>query len=120
MKKIFSLIFVVLVIASLCACSGKGDETTTTTVPDNHYEQSLYGEWKRENSDVVMTLTSNHYGTQKQRGLATNLHWEADAEKILIKKNIVGEEEWLPYLLEPDTLTIYNSNGTKTVYKRVK
>ncbi len=121
MKKIISLIFVVLMLASLCACSGKGDdEQTTTTSPNTYYEQRLYGEWKRENSDVVMMLTSNNYGTKKQGGLTVSLYWEADAEKILIKENQVGEEEGLPYLLEPNTLTIYNTNGTKTVYTRAK
>lgn len=121
MKKIISLMFAVLMLASLCACSGKeSEEQTSTTSPNTYYEQRIYGEWKRENSDVVMMLTSNNYGTKKQRGLTISLYWEADAEKILIKENQVSEDEALPYLLEPDTLTIYHSNGTRTVYKRVK
>lgn len=120
MKKIVSLMFVILIMFSLCACSGSDDEQYTTTSPNIFYEQCIYGEWKRENSDVVMMLTSGNYGTKKQRGLTTSLYWEADAEKILIKENQLSNEEGLPYTLEADKLTIHNANGTKTVYRRVK
>ncbi len=120
MKKIIGLIFIALTLASLCACSSTEEVVTTVAPTENQYELRLYGEWKRESSNIVMVLTSNNYGTQKQGGLTTNLYWEADAETILIKKNKVGDETALPYLLEPDTLTIYHPNGTKTVYKRVK
>lgn len=120
MKKIICIIFVIVTLFTLCACSGSEDVESTSATTKNYYEMSLYGEWKRENSDVVMVLTSNNFGTQKQRGLTTNIYWEADGERILIKKNQLSEEEGLPYLLEPNTLTIYNPNGTKTVYKRVK
>ena len=67
-----------------------------------------------------MVLTSGNYGTKKQGGLTTNLYWEADEKTITIKTNQVSEGEPLQYMLEPNTLTIYNANGTKTVYKRVK
>jgi len=121
MKKIISLVFAVFMLASLCACSDKVEEKqTTTTSPNTFYEQRIYGEWKRENSDVVMMLTSDNYGTKKQKGLIISLYWEADAEKILIKEDQLSEDEALPYLLEPDTLTIYHPNGVRTVYKRVK
>lgn len=120
MKKIVCLIFAILMLASFCACSGTDEETTTIATTENQYELSLYGEWKRENSNITVVLTSGNYGTQKQGGLTTNLYWEADAKTILIKTNQVGDGEPLQYLLEPTTLTIYNANGTKTVYKRVK
>lgn len=120
MKKIVSFVFVVLMLASLFGCS-KTEETVTTVAPtENYYEQCLYGEWKRENSNITMVLTSGNYGTENQGKITRELYWEADAEKIMIRKNQVGETEALPYLLEPTTLTIYNTNGTKTVYKRVK
>lgn len=122
MKKIISLIFVVLVLASLCACSSTedGEQTTTTAAADTSYEQRLYGEWKRENSDIVMMLSANHKGAEKQKGLSTTLYWEADADNIVIKKNMVGEAEAVPYTLESNTLTIHNSNGTTVVYKKIK
>lgn len=120
MKKIISLLFAVLMLASLFGCSKAEEIETTIATTGNYYEQCLYGEWKRENSNIVMVLTSGNYGTEKQGKITKEIYWEADAEKIMIKKNQVGETEALPYMLEPTTLTIYNPNGTKTVYKRVK
>lgn len=119
MKKVIGLIMVVLALVSLCACSGTGDDTETTTQV-SQYEQVLYGDWKRENSDIVITLASGNSGKQTQGSLSINLYWEADAETILIKTNMVGEQKGVPYTLDGDTLTLNNEDGTKTVYTKVK
>lgn len=119
MKKIISLIFVLLIMASLCACSDKGDETEATTAVAQ-YEQALYGDWKRENSDITITLEAGNSGKQTQGTLAKNLYWEVDEQTILLKTNMVGEQKGVPYTLSGDTLTISNEDGTTTVYTRVK
>jgi hypothetical protein len=80
---------------------------------------SLYGEWKRKNSDIIIMLTSNNYDTQKQKGLVVSIYWEADANTILMKTNMVGEAKALPYTLDAKTLTIHNTDGSKTVYTRL-
>ncbi len=103
---------------SLCACGDDGEDQTTTLV--NSYEQLLCGIWKRNNSDIMLTLNEDKTGTQKQKGIAVKLYWEADADTILIKDNMVGEKTGTPYTLDGNTLTISNEDGTKTTYTRVK
>ena len=119
MKKILSLAFVVIMLFSLCACNKGSDTEASTTQEKNYYEMSLYGEWKRQNSDIVIMLTSGNYGTQKQKGLTVSIYWEADANTILLKTNMVGETKALPYTLDSKTLVIHNLDGSKTIYTRL-
>ncbi|MBR5273436.1 MAG: hypothetical protein IKU25_08640 [Clostridia bacterium] len=118
MKKIVCLLLVAVMFVTFCACGNNDTDTTTTTV--SSYEQALIGTWNRANSDIVLELKADNKGTQTQKSIATNLYWEADADGIVLKTNMVGENVKTPYTLDGDTLTIQNVDGTKVVYTRVK
>ena len=120
MKKIVCLLMVALMLVCFCACGNGGDSDTTTTTVISDVEKALIGKWNRNNSDIVLELMENNKGTQTQKGISTNVYWEADADGIVLKTNMVAENVKMEYTLEGDTLTIKNTDGTKVVYTRAQ
>lgn len=142
--RITVFLFTLLLILALTACGEKTDANTTAdatvsaateaaaadtteavktdeTSADSTIDSSLVGSWDyAEISGFVYTFNADGTGTYDVAGEIMSFTYKADGSTLMILYTDSGVDEpmELKYTIDGDTLTIKDSFGADTVYKR--
>jgi hypothetical protein len=112
MKKLMSLLAVVLVALSLSACQ------STSSAPIKEAPVSLNGSWKADGVEAVISTDSIKINLVSSDG-AKSLYWKGTFPSGTDKITSVGDREALDITIlgSPDKTKVFNVDGNKITFE---